>query len=276
VPPFCPRAVKPHLAFNSLPTANGDYTGQVSIANDNSFQADLLLDLEGYARTPVLLVDNNAFQESWATGADWQDELPARALLEYVVDGATGVNRLRTPHAVAISRFPGESLTLRNGAEVLIKAAAGGNITIDDLFIDAGKIISSYEDSTVLFNGRIEVGPGGIEFSGTPGPLIVNALVSGSGAIRQDDSDSDTTLNAGDWGGDVQLSAGTLRFGYDVLNGGEFAYTGGVFDLNGRDHIFSDLRLNGTALASGRYNSSELGNGFTGAGSITVAEALRS
>jgi hypothetical protein len=241
--------------------------------NDHALGWSSYENMLGILPDSVILIDDNAYGESWETGGDWSDGTPARSGEIYVVDGTTDADRLRTPHNAATATFPGDSLKIVDGGGIWIKAAAGGEVTVFSLISDGGRLVSSYTDSTVVWKGALTVQSGGLIFDGGPGPLVVDAALSGSGPIRHNDADRETTLNAGTWGGDLILGGGTLRFGYDITDGGNFTYAGGTFDFNGRDHQFQSLVINGTEMGPGIYNAAELGGGFAGDGTIQVGSA---
>lgn len=219
--------------------------------------------------TNVLLLKDMPFNTSWDNGSSWSDGMPANADGDYVVDGDIA-RMLRTPHNMGQATFPGNSLTIKDNGGIWIKASSGGEVTFPNLISDVGRIASAYDNSTVTFKGHIEILSGGLKFEGNPGPLIVEATISGSGPIKHEDPGRDTTLTNGSWRGDVDLLEGTLRFGFDVQEGGTFNNEGGTFDLNGRNHTFESLISDGTAYDPGVYTAADLGDGFIGSGTIEV------
>jgi hypothetical protein len=251
------------LTINGSVYATGTYTAEQL---GESFIGNGTLTIRD---TRVLLLRSMSFNTSWETGSYWSDGMPAHADGDYVVDGSVA-NMFRSPHEVATATFPGNSLTLQNGGGIWIKSSRSGEVTFPNVISDGGRIVASYDSSTVTFRGFIDVRSGGLAFDGTPGPLIVEATISGSGPIRQWGPGRDLTLVRGTWGGDLTLEEGSLRFGFDVQAGKTFNYEGGTFHLNGRNHVFDSLIIKGSSWEPGIYTSTELGDGFTGNGTIEV------
>jgi hypothetical protein len=222
--------------------------------------------------TTVTLVKSTPFAASWDIGVYWSDGRPANPDGDYIVDGSVAF-MLRTPHNIGKSTFPGNSLKLVNGGGIWIKSSSGGEVTFPRLIADGGRIASAYDNSTVTFLGSIEIVAGGLTFEGNPGPLIVQADISGDGPVTQKGPGRDTRFTRGTWSGDLNLLEGAVRFEFDVLRGGHLNVEGGVFDINGRDHEFAAATVEGVSLASGTYNSQQLGDRFIGSGSIRIQES---
>jgi hypothetical protein len=252
-----------YLTINGLSYAPGTYTAE-QLGESVSGSGSLTI-----RDTTVRLLRSMPFSTSWDTGSYWSDGKPANPDGDYLIDGEVAF-MLRTPHNIGRATFPGNSLTLINSGGIWIKSSSSGEVTFPNLIADGGRIAAAYDDSTVTFRGSIEILPGGLRFEGDPGPLIVEAAISGSGPITQVGPGRNTTLTNGSWGGDLDLREGSLRFGFDVRTGKDFNYEGGIFDLNGRDHVFETLVIKGTAFEKGTYTAEQLGSGFTGSGSIEV------
>ncbi|NDV61720.1 right-handed parallel beta-helix repeat-containing protein [Puniceicoccales bacterium CK1056] len=251
------------LTINGVVYAPGTYTAE-QLGESVSGSGTLTI-----RDTTVRLLKSMPFSVSWDAGSYWSDGKPAHADGDYIVDGSVAF-MLRTPHNMGNAAFPGRSLTLMNGGGIWIKSSSFGEVTFPNLIVDGGRIVSSYDDSTVTFKGFIDILPGGMRFEGNPGPLIVEAMIAGSGPITQIGPGRDTTLTNGSWAGDLDLREGTLRFAFDVRAGKRFNYGGGIFDLNGRNHVFESLIINGSTWENGIYTSDQLGSGFTGNGTIEV------
>lgn len=251
------------LTINGVVYAPGTYTSE-QLGDSVSGSGTLTI-----RDSTVRLLRDMPFSTSWDIGSYWSDGKPAHADGDYIVNGAVA-RMLRTPHNMGQATFPGNSLIIKDNSGIWIKASSFGEVTFPNLIADGGRIASAYDDSTVTFKGFIDILSGGLKFEGNPGPLIVEAAIAGSGPITQVGPGRDTTLTNGSWGGDLDLREGSLRFGFDVQTGQAFNHEGGIFDLNGRNHVFKSLVVDGTAWENGVYTSDQLGSGFTGSGTIEV------
>jgi autotransporter-associated beta strand protein len=232
--------------------------------------------------------------QSWLNGIYFSDGLPAHSGADYVLD--TLGWRMRTP-ADGDYTFPGDSLTISNGAEFMFKIP---NHTSTEPPIDASFEIANlaFVDAKLTHGGNTNFGKaaltGGISVTGTltidtfqwERAIQIDSVVSGTGTILvwQSTGNKDGrgvvsfTNAANTFSGDLEvLTSGTLDLDYDAAN---FAH----LELDGKLIVdqaltFDTLSIHGTTVAAGTYAPADLQAAFPGAieagegGSITVSSA---
>jgi len=136
--------------------------------------------------TIVYQTGYNSGGESWETGADWSNGLPAQAGFHYVNELGRDSGLSRTPEGTSVE-FPGESLTLANTSVIYARAAT---VTIADFRLDNGQM--AFADNTypaaIELAGGLTLLEGGGYFNTAHGDYAgvfnITADVSGTGMLN--------------------------------------------------------------------------------------------
>lgn len=173
--------------------------------------------------------DTNS-QSSFNSGLHWSDALAPQAGKSYVV----GALDLRTPGNTSSHTFQGGSLTIRDGARLLMRTTSPGTVTVGDLRFDNGGTSLSLNGAFTLA-GSIYLQPGGALFSSSVAgrTLMIASAISGPGALTVNlagATDHVTLTNAANsHAGGTTVSAGTLRAHADrALGSGDVAVAAGA------------------------------------------------
>ncbi len=211
----------------------------------------LVLAAMASADTITLSVDNDGWQE-----AIWGDPASvATSGNDYVVDGSTAANNTRIETAV----FAGDSLSLINGAQALVKADGEANF-----ILDGGEIRHGQASTTYKIGGTIQV-LGDSTIDKNNGNLEIDALVSGGAKlslVENSTFDYIKFTNASNtFTGTFDLSSGTgvfyLDFDYDEASGASLNMAAGAKLLLDQNLSFASVVLDGTPLGIGTYSATD-------------------
>ena len=222
--------------------------------------------ITGLGSEEILLVRDSPFGTSWENPTVWEDSMPAGAGKKYRISRAQGAATFRTPPSQS-AVFPGEYLKVVDGGYILLKTAANGELDINKSIFSGGGMTFASGAQTYTWKGEVSVEENGMGIGNT-GTLIFEGPLTGNGPISV--NGPTITFDAGSWNGDIVLTNGTLRYGFDITAGRSIIYNGGTFDLNGRNHQFENLFIQGSPMPAGVYTSADLGEGFTGNGTIII------
>ncbi len=232
----------------------------------------------------TLTQGDNVGQSSWAFGGRWSDGLAPSASKHYVNNVSERL--LRTPDNVAGSVFAGGSLTISNGAALVLKTSHNSTNTIFDLRLDSGGFVRIVDNGrTVTLDGNMNIlSGGGVLQPTTNANLILGAAVTGSGPLTKINVgtvtlngncsgytgtmglDGGTTQFNTSFGGNIAVNAATARFQNGVTVGGTL--TGGASStIAGKPVVTGNIALNGGTLA---VNATTPGN-LTTAGDLTLS-----
>ncbi|MEM9340704.1 MAG: RICIN domain-containing protein, partial [Bacteroidota bacterium] len=249
------------------PTSEKEYEATVKINSNVKGNEVYEVRIAGAGNDEVLLTKNSPFGTSWENPAVWEDGEAAQSGKKYLMDRSYGGSgTLRTPTAKA-SVFPGEQLKVANGAYLLLKTPADGVVDIKKVIFNGGGLTFSNGGATNTWKGEVIVEENGIGI-GKSGTLVFEGALKGDGPIKIDEPE--VTFLSGNWNGDIEIKEGILRFGFAITRGRSLLYKGGTFDINGQNHQFQNLFIEGTPVSPGVYTASDLGTGFTGSGTIMV------
>lgn len=246
----------------------------------------------------VTLAGDNALTESWATGVDWSNGLPAAAGNDCTVGDSTG-KTVRTPSSGTPS-FPGNSLTMNPTGVLVLKAPTS---TVNNLRLNGGRALNGNNVLQTL-NGSIVVQAASTLESGLGASdardLNIGSVISGNGALTVAGYNTGNIVSllstsntyAGNWtlsgifldavgnnsmgSGSITVNAGA-RFDadYPINSPGATLTLNGVMDLD-QNHTFGTVMINGTALTPGTWSFATLNSAYNafftdgGSGSITV------
>ncbi len=193
----------------------------------------------------------------WGSPADYPS-----AGNNYVSDGAV-TGTLRTGSAASGITFSGDSLTLKNGVNFVVKRSATANY-----IAESGAVFLAAAEGKSI-NGGIVVADGqNAVFNSNARAFTFNAGLSGAGVITVQGSGSGETIvtgTANTFSGDWIVESGTLvGLSTDALGtGSTLSLSGtGLFALDtGYNHTFSAVTIDGTPLASGTYGWSDFSTG---------------
>jgi len=241
-----------------------------------------LLMTQSASAANVNLTGDNAFGESWTTGADWSDGNPAQSGNAYHVGNAAG-KTLRTPNDVTDPTFPGDSLTIHGTGTMGMKHY--GTATIADLRLDGGQISHWVGNRTMTIGGNLTVvSASTFSASGTDRTTglsstvtgAANLAITGTGVFRLT---GDTSGYSGNWtvqntytGLEIDdntmnvtggLDIDRLRVGYDTGTGVLDVLDGAVAIGTGTQTVDISRRENVEGATTGTAD-------FTSATSVTL------
>ncbi|MEM6630142.1 MAG: hypothetical protein AAF694_10745 [Bacteroidota bacterium] len=248
------------------PTSEEAYSATVKIQTNIETNEVYECRLSGWGSEEILMIQSSPFGTSWERAEIWEDSLPASAGKKYLIDRSQGASTFRTPPNQS-TIFPGEYLKVVNGGSILLKTAANGSIDIKKAIFSGGGMAFASGALTYNWKGEVSVEENGLGI-GNVGNLMFEGPLTGDGPISV--NGPDITFVAGSWNGDIVLTNGLLRFGFDLTDGRGFIYNGGNFDLNGRNHVFENLFIRGIPMPAGVYGAADLEEGFMGEGTITI------
>ncbi|KAF0093061.1 MAG: Autotransporter-associated beta strand repeat protein [Puniceicoccaceae bacterium 5H] len=158
----------------------------------SSLRFSRLLLLGGLALAPSLRAElitqtgYNGGGESWETGADWSNGLPAQAGNDYINNAGLNTLLSRTPEGTSVE-FPGDSLTIANTSVIYARAAT---VTIADFRLDNGQMAfadDTYPEAIELAGGLTLLAGGGYfntAHGDYAGVFEITADISGVGALN--------------------------------------------------------------------------------------------
>jgi hypothetical protein len=146
----------------------------------------LALGLSAYAG-PVMQTGNMknlpSPGETWETGELWSDGLPAGPGKDYVNNGLRWVTR--TP--VGSMTFPGNSLTISNGARIALRTNPGEVLTIHNLIVEAGCRVLRGTPRRASLAGNIKlIGKGSVTFDAQTDERVttISALLTAEPSLQ--------------------------------------------------------------------------------------------
>ncbi|MEM6764654.1 MAG: hypothetical protein AAF655_07010 [Bacteroidota bacterium] len=248
------------------PTAEESHSAILKIRTNMETNEVYECRITGIGSEEILLVKSSPFGSSWGRADVWEDSLAASAGKKYRVDRSKGGDVLRTPTSSS-AVFPGEYLKVVDGGSLLLKTPANGTFEIPKTIFDGGGMAFGNGAVAYTWKGEVQVEKNGIGI-GNAGTILFEGELTGNGPVNI--GTPNITFSSGTWNGDLNLNGGTLAFGFDISEGGGFIYTSGTFDINGQNHIFKNLFIAGNQMPAGVYTAEDLGEGFTGEGTITI------
>ena len=127
-----------------------------------------------------LVASDTSSQTSFNSGLHWSDGLAPQAGINYVVDARD----LRTPGTSSSYTFLGDSLTIKNGARLILRTTGAGVVTVGDLRFDGGAASLALNGTFTLAGGiALQAGGGELRSDVAGRTLTVNSLVGGPGRL---------------------------------------------------------------------------------------------
>ncbi|MEL6193639.1 MAG: dockerin type I domain-containing protein [Bacteroidota bacterium] len=248
------------------PTAEASFAATLKIRTNVEGNEVYECRLTGLGSEEILLLRDSPFGSSWGRADVWEDSLAASVGKKYRVDRSKGGATLRTPTSKN-PVFPGEYLKVVDGGVILLKTAADGVIDIPKTIFSGGGLAFGNGAVSYTWKGEVEVLENGFGI-GNGGSILFEGELTGNGPVNI--GAPLITFSSGSWNGDLSQNAGELRFGFDITDGAGFIYNGGIFDINGQNHLFKNLFIGGNQMPAGVYTATDLGEGFVGEGTITI------
>lgn len=213
------------------------------------------LPASSFAVDVTLQANDGLGDSSFTSATNWSPgtapNTPAGASLDYGTLSTAG-RRIRTPDGLLSAAFGGLSLTIDGGSELMMKAANGGEVQVDDLRLLDGSLLTSGSDNTQTLGGNVTV-EGVVDFNtrNSARTLIIESAIS-DGASS----------------GAIDILQGTFEYAGTNTYTGDTTVASGAVLHSGANDAFSEssrLTVNGTLRMLGTASSVE---GLAGSGVV--------